>query len=416
MQWPQLIQMRQQLDGAHIADLEACLREQLRARLADSEAMPGQTVAIGVGSRGVSPIVKVVRSIVSELDRAGLEPFIVPAMGSHGGATASGQEAVLAEYGITLDSVGAPVRATMDVVELGRGPSGQTFFGDANAYNADHVVVIGRVKPHTDFKGEIESGLCKMTSVGLGKQIGAERIHETGLAETIPEGAQVAIDYGRLLLGVALVENAYDQPAHCEVVAPDQFHATDRRLLIAAKRLLAAAADRPAPAPGRRRDGQEHLRGRDGHERRRALAAAEFRRKTARLPLPGNAPADRGVGRERHRDRYGRFRLRQAGGGDGPEPDLHQRHDLIGRFRVTDSNELSDRRAETLQVAVSAASRLANRGTPRMARIRNTMELEEFWASEPVADQLETDGRAERTGASEHFAFDDAGNLIGVAA
>ena len=126
----------------------------------------------------------------------------------------------------------------MDVIELGNGPSGQTFFGAALAYQSDHVVVIGRVKPHTDFKADIESGLCKMTSVGLGKQVGAERIHEMGLAEMVPEGAQVAINTNKILMGVALVENAYDEPVHCKVVEAAKFHETDRDLLIKAKNIL----------------------------------------------------------------------------------------------------------------------------------------------------------------------------------
>ena len=413
MQWPQMNRMRQQLDGAHIDDLESCLRDQLRARLAASEIAVGQTVAIGVGSRGVSPIVKVVRTIVDELRRAHLDPFIVPAMGSHGGATAAGQEAVLAEYGITLDAVGAPVHATMDVVELGRGPSGQTFFGDANAYRADHVVVIGRVKPHTDFKGAIESGLCKMTAVGLGKQVGAERIHETGLETTIPEGAQVAIDYGRLLLGVALVENAYDQPAHCEVVAPDQFHSTDRRLLVAAKRLLPRLPI----------------------EQLDLLVVDEMGKNISGAGMDTNVVGLwrlLSYGEKRPDYQYlATLRLTEESGGnatgigmaDFASGKLVEAMDPSKTYiNGTTSLVVSGSRipmhfptdSETLEVAVSAASRLANRGTPRMARIRNTMELEEFWASEPVAAQLEGDGRAERTGDARSFAFDDAGELVDV--
>ncbi len=414
MQWPQLIRMRQELDGAHITDLEGCLREQLRARLAASDAVPGQSVAVGVGSRGVSPIVEVVSTIVDELGRAGLEPFIVPAMGSHGGATAAGQEAVLAEYGITLEGVGAPVRATMDVIELGRGPSGQTFFGDANAYNADHVVVIGRVKPHTDFRGQIESGLCKMTAVGLGKQVGAERIHETGLESTIPEGAQVAIDYGRLLLGVALVENAYDRPAHCEVVTPDQFHATDRRLLKEAEQLLARLPI----------------------EQLQLLVVDEMGKNISGAGMDTNVVGLwRLLGHGEKRPDYhylATLRLTEESGGNATgvgmadfvsgklveamDPDqtyINGTTSLVVSGSRIPMNYPTDQ--GTLEVAVGAASRLANRGTPRMARIRNTMELEEFWASEPVADQLESEGRAERTGDSECFEFNDHGDLLGVA-
>ncbi len=414
MQWPQMIRMRQQLNGAHIADLEGCLRDGLRARLGGSAITPGQTVAVGVGSRGVSPIVTVVRTIVEELRRAHLDPFIVPAMGSHGGATAAGQEAVLAEYGITLDSVGAPVRATMDVIELGRGPSGQTFFGDANAYRADHVVVIGRVKPHTDFKGEIESGLCKMTSVGLGKQVGAERIHETGLAATIPEGAQVAIDYGRLLLGVALVENAYDQPAHCEVVAPDQFHVTDRRLLIEAKRLLPRLPIEQlellvVDVMGKNISGAGMDTNVVGLWRLQCFGEKrpDYHYLTALRLTEESGGNATGIGMAD----FASGKLVEAM--DPSKTYINGTTSLVVSGSRVPMNFPTD--VETLEVAISAASRLANRGTPRMARIRNTMELEEFWTSEPVAVQLEAEGRAQRTGDAECFAFDGGGDLVDLA-
>ncbi len=415
MQWPQMVLMRQALDNQQIDDLASQLAVQLRQRLAGRTFAPETTVAVGVGSRGVSPIVSVVTTIVRELQTAGLDPFIVPAMGSHGGATAAGQEAVLAEYGITEAGVGAPVRATMEVVELGRGESGQTFFGDANAYNADHVVIIGRVKPHTDFKGEIESGLCKMTSVGLGKQIGAERIHETGLAATIPEGAQVAIDTGKLLLGVALVENAFDQPAYCEVVGPEQFHATDRRLLIEAKRLL----------PRLPIDQLE------------LLVVDEMGKNISGAGMDTNVV---GLWRlqsygEKVPDYNYLTTLRLTAESGGNATGIGMADFVSGRLLAamdpektyingTTSLVVSGARipmnfptdAETLEVAVRVASRLANRGTPRMVRIRNTMELEYFWASDPVATQLQETGRAEVAGRGEHFEFDQEGDLVGVAA
>ncbi len=415
MQWPTMARMRQPLSDARINDLPAALAEGLRAQLGRSPIKPGQTVAVGVGSRGVSPIVEVVTTIVAELKMAGLNPFIVPAMGSHGGATAAGQEAVLAEYEITENVVGAPVRATMEVEELGRGPSGQTFFGDANAYGADHVVVIGRVKPHTDFKGEIESGLCKMTAVGLGKQVGAERIHETGLAETIPEGAQVALDTGKVLLGVALVENAFDQPAYCEVVGPDQFHATDRRLLIEAKRLLPRLPI----------------------EQLQLLVVDEMGKNISGAGMDTNV-----VGLWRLLS-YGEkvpdyhylttLRLTEESGGNATgigmadfvsgklvsamDPDktyINGTTSLAVTGARIPMNFPTDQ--ETLATAVTVASRLAGRGTPRMARIRNTMELSEFWASEPVAQQLEEEGKAERIDGSEPFQFASNGDLVGATA
>ena len=238
MKWPPMISMRQEFDSASLDDLEGELARGIRDRLARSQWEAGQSVAVGVGSRGVSPLRRVVSTVVRELSAAGLKPFIVPAMGSHGGATAEGQRQVLAELGVTAEAVGAEIRATMETVLLGKTPRGVEIYWDANAFGADRVVVIGRVKPHTDFKGEIESGLCKITAVGLGKRKGAEKIHENGLAETIPEGASVALATGKVLMGIALVENPFDQPAIVKVVGPDQFLQTDRELLALAKRML----------------------------------------------------------------------------------------------------------------------------------------------------------------------------------
>ena len=170
--------------------------------------------------------------------QAGLRPFVVPAMGSHGGGTAEGQASVLADYGVHERSVGAPVRATMDTIEVGKTSSGITVHLDAEAAAADGVIVIGRVKPHTGFRGPIESGLCKMSVIGLGNRRGAESLHAHPLATGIPEAAALTVASGHLLCGVALVENAFDRPARAEVVAPEAFHATDEALLKLARDLM----------------------------------------------------------------------------------------------------------------------------------------------------------------------------------
>ncbi len=192
-QLPHFIPMRQQFDETRIDDLEAVISAGIRARLENATFSAGQSVAVGVGSRGVSPIQQVVRTVIADLKAAGLEPFIVPAMGSHGGGTAEGQRDVLLDYGITPEGVGAQIRATMDTVVLGHTPDNVEIHCDANAHAADHIVVVGRVKPHTGFRSDIESGLCKIMAVGLGKRTGAERIHEGGLTR-IPEAATVFLD------------------------------------------------------------------------------------------------------------------------------------------------------------------------------------------------------------------------------
>ena len=235
---PRVVRIRQRFGAERVHDVTRAVREaivgsDLRARLA-----PGARIALTAGSRGISQIEEIVAGCVSTLREVGAEPFVVPAMGSHGGATADGQVEVLAGYGITEERVGAPVRATMEVVEVGRTPAGVPVFMDRLAWEADGVVVCGRVKAHTAFKAPIESGLCKMLAVGLGKQRGAETMHANGLAATIPAAASVALATGKVLLGLAIVENAADEPFRIEAVAPEQFHERDRALLEVSNSLL----------------------------------------------------------------------------------------------------------------------------------------------------------------------------------
>jgi hypothetical protein len=230
--------VRQAFDSFELDGLEEHLASGLTRELERAALPPGASVAIGVGSRGVSPVVEVVRTLARGLREAGLRPFVVPAMGSHGGGTAKGQASVLADYGVHERSVGAPVRATMDTVILGTTTSGITVHLDAEAAAADGVIVIGRVKPHTGFRGPIESGLCKMSVIGLGNRRGAESLHAHPLATGIPEAAALTVASGHLLCGVALVENAFDRPARAEVVPPKAFHATDEALLNLARGLM----------------------------------------------------------------------------------------------------------------------------------------------------------------------------------
>jgi hypothetical protein len=197
----------------------ASIREGVREAL-DAVELPVGSVAVGVGSRGVAGIGEIVAALVEVLKEAGAEPFVVPAMGSHGASTAEGQADVLRHLGVSEESVGCPMRTTMEAVEIGETPDGVAVFMDRNAYEADSVVVVNRVKPHTAFRGTVESGPTKMLAIGLGKQRGAHSIHSAGwerIHETIPEAARVATGSGKVAFGLATVENADEEP--CKVVA-----------------------------------------------------------------------------------------------------------------------------------------------------------------------------------------------------
>jgi hypothetical protein len=217
------------------------IRESVREAL-NAVELPSGSVAIGVGSRGVAGIGEIVAALVEVLKEAGAEPFVVPAMGSHGASTAEGQAEVLAHLGVSEESVGCPVRATMEATKTGETPSGVQVFMDRNAYEADSVVVVNRVKPHTAFRGTVESGPTKMLAIGLGKQRGAHSIHSAGwekIHETIPEAARVAVQSGKVAFGLATVENADEEPCKIVAVPAEKLEEAEAPLLEEAKRNLA---------------------------------------------------------------------------------------------------------------------------------------------------------------------------------
>jgi len=223
---PRVWTIRQKLNAPILADIERTVAREMRNLLDDPRMKPGASVAVGVGSRGINNLVPIVRTVIASLKEYGAVPFIVPAMGSHGGATAEGQEEVLRGYGITQDSVGAPIRATMEVQQVGALDDGYPVYFDCNALSADAVLVINRIKPHTDFIGEIESGLSKMCAIGLGKQKGAERIHKfgaDGLGKIMPKVARKLVESVPIVGGIGVIENQFGQTAEIHGLAASEF-------------------------------------------------------------------------------------------------------------------------------------------------------------------------------------------------
>ena len=235
---PPVALVEQRVDSpAALGDLREGVREALR-----SVELPAGSVAIGVGSRGVGRIGEVVAALVEVLKEAGAEPFVVPAMGSHGASTAEGQARVLAHLGVSEEATGCPVRATMQTVLLGETTAGVEVYMDRNAYEADSVVVVNRIKPHTAFRGTVESGPTKMLAIGLGKQRGAHSIHAAGwkdIHRTIPEAARVAVETGKVAFGLATLENADEEPCKVVAIPAQDLEEGEAPLLEEAKRNLA---------------------------------------------------------------------------------------------------------------------------------------------------------------------------------
>lgn len=238
---PNMVKIRQKFPASEIQDVAKAVQKTIKEAGVLNKIAPGNRVAIAVGSRGIADIPILTREVVNAIKSVGGEPFIVPAMGSHGGATAEGQIDVLEQLGVTEQAVGAPIRSSMEVVEIGRLPNGLPIYVDQLAYEADQVVVINRIKPHTAFRGPVESGLMKMLTIGLGKQKGAEAAHAYGfkyMAEHVPAMAREILKKVPILFGLATIENAYDRPAKIVAVPAEKIEETEPGLLLEAKALM----------------------------------------------------------------------------------------------------------------------------------------------------------------------------------
>jgi hypothetical protein len=241
-QYPEIFRIRQKFDRPVIDDIPAEVEAELSRLNLGAAIQPGQSVAITAGSRGIANIHIIIKSIVSHLKGLGAEPFVVPAMGSHGGATAEGQRNIVEGYGITEDYVGCPIRSSMETVIVCDAKEGFPVHFDKNAYGADHVVVCGRVKPHTTFVGDIESGLMKMMLIGLGKYEGAKTYHRAikdhSFGQIVRSVAKEVLSKCRIVAGLAVVENGYDETAKLKAVGPNEFEEREKELLVLAKQWM----------------------------------------------------------------------------------------------------------------------------------------------------------------------------------
>ncbi|MCG6878981.1 MAG: nickel-dependent lactate racemase [Deltaproteobacteria bacterium] len=242
MAFPTMVKIKQNFVLNKIADIPGEIRSALSRIELQKIILPGQRVAITAGSRGIHKIDVILKALVDELKSIHAEPFIVPAMGSHGGATAEGQRKVLESYGITEATMGVPIQSSMEVVQIGEVLDGIPVFIDKNALSADHIVVVNRVKPHTDFKGDIESGLMKMIAIGLGKQHAADGYHnlfmKLGHYKLITAVAREAIRKCPIAFGLALVENQKDETHIIEGIPAHDIEAREKELLVKSKELL----------------------------------------------------------------------------------------------------------------------------------------------------------------------------------
>lgn len=242
MAFPRMLRIRQKFDAPRVTDIPAEVERQLATLKLQAKIKPGQTVAITAGSRGIANIAVIIKAAVQHFQKLGAQPFIVPAMGSHGGGTAEGQREIIEGYGVTEEYCGCPIKASMETVIVAETPQGIPVHFDKHASQADHVFVCGRVKPHTNFVGDIESGLHKMMLIGLGKHNGAKIYHRAIMdyswIEIVRSVADAVIRNCKVVAGLGIVENAYDETGLIAAVAPEEFFQREKELLVLAKQWL----------------------------------------------------------------------------------------------------------------------------------------------------------------------------------
>jgi hypothetical protein len=414
---PKWAPVRQFLDATEIGDVRAAIAEQFCRPGVGDRLRPAQRVAITAGSRGIDRIDEVVRAVVDEVRARGAEPFVVPAMGSHGGATAEGQRELIAHYGVTEEAVGCPIHSSMETVELGYVEDTVPVWFDRNAFEADAVIPVGRVKPHTDFRGPVESGLMKMIAIGLGKQKGAEFFHSQGMNEfdhLIPAVAKFTLSRVNIPFGVAVIENGYSKLAQAEAVPAERIW--DRE-----PELLWIARERMGRLPGERIDvlivdyiGKD-ISG-DGAD------PNVINRDVAGVLPPSEEPVKPRVQRVIVRDLTDDTEGNASGIGmaDVVLRRAVERMDPVATYMNMITAKAPqgaripltvDTDRQALYVALACCLKI-DQATAHIARIQDTKHLETFWASEQLIPELLESGRVEVMGDFRPIAFDGRGMLV----
>lgn len=411
---PRMVRVGQHFSASAVPDITRALQDELRKPAIAGTVKKDMRIAIAVGSRGIAEIAQIVSVVVTELKARGANPFLVPAMGSHGGATAEGQVAVLAGLGVTEASAGCPILSSMETIELGALDNGLPVLMDRNAMQAEGIVVINRIKPHTAFSGPIESGLVKMITIGLGKQRGADACHVFGfghMAKSIVDMARVKLEKAPFLFGIGTIENAYDKIAKIVAVPAGEIIETEQQLLVEAKANMPRILFNPLDVLIVDQMGKEFSgAGMDPNITGRAATPfVNISQKTTRMAVldlteqsHGNAVA--------------------MGLADITTRRLFNKID----FEYTYANCFTSTVLqggmipvvlETDRLAIQGAIKTCNVADLkriRMVRIPNTLHIEELYIAECMLEEARQHSQISILGKPEELVFDPAGNLTNI--
>ena len=411
---PKMITVRQKFDEFHIEDPVSVLRDSLNRPELANIIEPGMSIAVTAGSRGIDNIALITGETVRFIKEKGGKPFIVPAMGSHGGAVAEGQVAILKSLGITEENMECPIRATMDVDILYRLEDGTPVYIDKYAHAADGIVVINRIKPHTGFRGRYESGLFKMMTIGLGKQKGAETTHNRGrlkMGESIELGGNAYLKNSKILFGVATIENAFDRTYRLLALTKDEIREKEPEYLLEARGLLPCLLLENADVlvvdyMGKNISGTgmdtnitksyTHGYGISREGRARKIAILDLTDESHGAAV-GVGSADMTTRRLFEKMDFNTTypNLLTSGGTDSAKIPM-----------VFDSQKLA------IQAAIKTAIG-ADKDNIRMIRIRDTLHISEIQISEALLKEAEEHPLIEIVGKPEPLEFDEHGNLFG---
>jgi hypothetical protein len=406
-----MLPVKQSFPRSAAIDPEAAVHSGF-SRLADLD-LENKSIAITGGSRGIKGIADILRATAKELGSRKALPFVIPAMGSHGGASAEGQRKVLASIGIDEARVGAPIRSSMEVVPLGTTKHGLKVFCDKLAYQADGIVVCNRIKAHTTFKGAHESGIVKMMVIGLGKHRGALEAHRLGFDrfhEILPAAAELVLSKTNVICGIGLIEDAYGRLVRIEVLPPEQIMSREISLLEEAKRvmgrlLLDSIDVLIVDEIGKDISGT----GLDSNVTGRSswglpgFVAPPIQRIIVRDLTPASKGNAIGIG-------LADFTTRNCA--EKIDPTITYTNAITANVMQSAKIPIVAENDEQALKAALATSRLSNPDAPRIVRIKNSKELETIWVSEPYQEFIKTSSNLEIIGEAKTIRFSKNGSLL----
>ena len=416
MDIPHVQLVRQTAPQPTLADVAAEVKRQWLASKTAKRVKPGMKIAVGCGSRGIKNYLAIAKATVDALKELGARPFVVAAMGSHGGATPAGQRELLASYDIDEAHLGVPVVADMDAADIGTNSWGQPVWWDRNALAADGVVTVSRVKPHTDFRGKFESGILKMLVIGLGKRHGADQVHSfgtRGLRDMLPESGKVILEKTPFLGGLAILENANEETAKVEVVDRDDLWDREPPLLDEARRLMGRLPFKTLDVLIVGECGKNYSgAGMDPNVVGRMLIEASPEAETNDPKITRMGVLD--VSPESHGNATGigiadlTTDRALAGIDQGP----FRMNNLTARFLWRSKLPIgfpTDR--EVIAACVETCWQ------PELPKVKfcvvpNTLEVADLWVSAPLAEEAKGNPHLELVGTPQPLPFDAAGNLV----